>query len=87
MTTTNHGARIRRRQIAYQLIERLDRLTAVPSLWWLRNIRNAVCLAAIACWLMFSRTDALLLWIVALILQLVIFQAVLVMVLREDGER
>ncbi|MCL4862955.1 MAG: hypothetical protein KJZ93_26330 [Caldilineaceae bacterium] len=87
MTPTTHGQRLRRRQIAWQMLDRLDRLATVPALWWLRNSRNACCLAAIVFWLLNHRMDALLLFIVALILQLMIFQTTLVGLLREDGER
>lgn len=85
--TTQHGQRLRRHQMHYQILERASRLVDVPALWWLRNIRTAVWLAAIACWLLNMRMDALLLFVVALILQVALFQLSLLAVLREDGER
>lgn len=84
---TNHGQHIRRRQFSYRLFERASRLVDVPALWWLRNIRTAIWLAAIACWLLNMRMDALLLFVVALIVQVAIFQVALLALLREDGER
>lgn len=86
-TPAAHGTRLRRRQIAYQVLERLDRLVGVPSLRWLRSLRSAVWIAALACWLLSLRIDALLLFVVAVSLQLMIFQMLVVRTLREDGDQ
>lgn len=47
---TTHGDTIRRRQIAYRLLDRLDALSFVPSLNWLRFVRWLLIMAAVGCY-------------------------------------
>lgn len=35
MTTTQHSTRLRRRQVAWRLLDRLDALASAPTLGWL----------------------------------------------------
>lgn len=82
-----HGECIRRRRTLARMLDRLDRLVSVPALWRLRTLRTAVWIVAVICWLMSRRMDSLLLFVVAVALQLMIMQVVLVHLLREEGER
>lgn len=89
---TTHGDTIRRRQIAYRLLDRIDSLSFVPSLNWLRFVRWLLIMAAIACyaagWLYigawwFQALLAIATWIA---IEIAIVGRSVVEVLRRDRE-
>lgn len=89
---TTRGEALRRRQIAYRLLDRLDSLSFVPSLNWLRFVRWLLIMAAITCyvagWLYsggwwFQALLALAAWIAV---EIAIVGRSVVEVLRRDRE-
>jgi hypothetical protein len=84
---TTHGQQIRQRQIAYRLFNNLEAISFIPSVRWLRLLRTLLCMGAIiAYWPLGWRFETVPMLLLALVVQIVIFQSVLVEVLRDKAE-
>lgn len=70
----------------FSYLWRLETLTFIPALFYLRVLRNGAAIATAACWFALGRQmDTLYLLLVVLILQIMIFQQVMVEQGRDDG--
>jgi len=83
---TTRSQQIRQHQIAWRILDRLESLSFVKALFFLRLMRSSFMGGAVGAWLTGWRFDALLLLVVALIMQVIIFQWVLVDVLKDKAE-
>lgn len=80
MTTYEH------RRHVWRLLDIIERVSFVRPIKLLRFVRPVVWLVALGCWLSGWRMDALLVFMVALILEVVLFRLALVRVLRRMEE-
>lgn len=80
------GQAIRRRQIAYRLLDRLDSLSFVPSLNWLRALRVVLVLAAVGAYFTIGKTEALLISMAFAPVEIAIVGRSVVEVLKGDRE-
>jgi hypothetical protein len=81
-TTLTRGQAIRRRQIVYRLLDRLDLLTTVKAASWLRFFRLVVWVLAGGAYASGWRFDVLLALIIAVVIEIAAFRVALIEVLK-----
>lgn len=75
-----------RRRTAWRLLEALGTLSFIPAVRWLRFVRGVVWLSIVAFYAVGLRIDALLLLLVALVVEVMLFRIALVEVLKGREE-
>lgn len=83
MTTITHGQTIKRQRLIWRLLDRLDSLSFIARLKWLRALRVVLICAAIGCmaqnWLFY----VLLILVTWLIVEIIMFRVALVEMIKE----
>jgi hypothetical protein len=85
MSTITHGQTIKRQRLIWRLLDRLDSLSFIARLKWLRALRVVLIGAAIGCfaesWLFY----VLLILVTWLIVEIIMFRVALVEMIKELG--
>lgn len=83
---TTRSERIRQRQIAYRLLDRLESLSFVPAVKWLKALRFGLWVSAGVVYGAGMRFDTLLCLLVVLIVEIALFHLQLIDVLKDKAE-
>lgn len=83
MTTIAHGQTIKRQRLVWRLLDRLDSLSFIARLKWLRVLRFLVIVTAAGCFAQGWYFFVLLALVVWLIIEVIMFRVALVEMMKE----
>jgi hypothetical protein len=86
MTTIVHGQTIKRQRLVWRLLDRLDSLSFIARLKWLRALRVLLIGAAIGCLVQNWPFYVLLILVTWLIVEIIMFRVALVEMIKEMSE-